>query len=48
MDSTLEIMHLNSLFRLVKTTMHFFKYYSTKIRQNGLINVVFSNSTVAF
>jgi hypothetical protein len=48
MDAKLEITNLINLCRLGKTTIHFHKHDVTKIRQNGVVNLVVSNSTVVF
>ena len=48
MDAKLEITSLVNFCRLVKTTIHFLKHDITKIRQNGVINFVVSNTTLVF
>jgi hypothetical protein len=48
MDAKLETAHVDNLFRVVKTTMHFYKHDVTKIRYNGLIHFVCKNSAVVF
>jgi len=48
MDAKLELTNLVNSCRLVKTTTHFHKHDVTKIRQNGVINFIVSNSTVIF
>jgi hypothetical protein len=48
MDAELEITNLVNIYRLVKTTIHFHKHDITKIRQNGVINFIVSNTTLVF